>query len=85
MASAMQGDTSLARTTTRLNPRILSMVKQYNGYLQAAGIPVDNLIVFGSHAKGSAHPDSDVDVAVISSSFGRNRFDEMVKYVGLHR
>lgn len=37
---------------------------------------VDKLILYGSYAKGSARPFSDIDIAVISPSFqGKNRMD----------
>jgi predicted nucleotidyltransferase len=39
---------------------------------------VSKVIIFGSHAKGKANPDSDIDIAVISSQFGKNNFKEMM-------
>lgn len=46
--------------------------------LRRAGIKVQKLILFGSYARGTPHPWSDVDLCVVSSHFGRNDFDEMV-------
>ena len=37
-------------------------------------IPVSAVYVFGSHAKGTAHTESDIDIAVISPSFGTDAF-----------
>jgi uncharacterized protein len=37
-------------------------------------VPVSAVYVFGSHAKGSAHEGSDLDVAVISPSFEGDSF-----------
>lgn len=37
--------------------------------LKRKGIKVNRLILYGSYAKGKPRPDSDIDVAVISSSF----------------
>jgi predicted nucleotidyltransferase len=34
------------------------------------------VILYGSHAKGKARPDSDIDVAVVSKHFGRDRVEE---------
>ena len=48
----------------------MALLKQNN-------IKVSRAIVFGSHAKGKANEDSDLDVAVISSQFGRNSVKEM--------
>lgn len=37
-------------------------------------IPVSAVYVFGSQANGSAHAESDIDIAVISPSFGEDAF-----------
>lgn len=36
------------------------------------------MLIFGSHAKGHSRPDSDIDVAVVSPQFGRDRLKEMM-------
>jgi predicted nucleotidyltransferase len=41
-----------------------------------AGVPVDGVILFGSHSRKSAGPDSDIDLAVLSRAFGKDRFAE---------
>lgn len=56
-----------------------SLIKRYYAVLQKNGVNVDQLILFGSHAKGTARFDSDVDVCVVSRAFGNNRLQEMVK------
>lgn len=56
-----------------------SLIKRYYAVLQKNGINVDQLILFGSYAKGAARPDSDVDVCVVSKAFGQNRLDELVR------
>jgi len=40
------------------------------------GITPAAIFLFGSHAKGCARPDSDIDIAVVSRDFGKNRFEE---------
>jgi predicted nucleotidyltransferase len=40
------------------------------------GIVVDGIVLFGSHAKGNATQNSDIDIAVISRQFGKDRFKE---------
>jgi uncharacterized protein len=45
--------------------------------LEKYGIEIDKLIIFGSHARGTAHKNSDIDVCVVSSQFGRDYIDEM--------
>ena len=52
----------------QLSPEITKKVKAYVDLLKR-DIPVDSVYVFGSHAKGSARPESDIDVAIISPAF----------------
>lgn len=52
------------------------LIRKYQKALMKAGVPVTSLILFGSYAKGTAKPWSDVDVCVVSPEFGHNRFDE---------
>lgn len=47
--------------------------------LSKSGIKVNKAYLFGSFAKGKAKKDSDIDVCVISSSFSKDYFAEMVK------
>jgi len=56
-----------------------SLIRRYHAVLSQNGVNVDQLILFGSYAKGTARSDSDVDVCVVSDTFGKNRLDEMVK------
>jgi predicted nucleotidyltransferase len=44
--------------------------------LKAYGICADCIVLFGSHAKNLAGPHSDIDLAVISRDFGKDRFQE---------
>jgi predicted nucleotidyltransferase len=41
-------------------------------------IQVDCIVLFGSQARNTARPDSDIDMAVISSSFGKDRHQEQI-------
>lgn len=45
--------------------------------LQKHGFPVTEVLLFGSLAKGSKHPYSDIDIAVIHNPFGESRTDEL--------
>lgn len=45
------------------------IVKNYLGCLRKRGIPVEELLIFGSRVKGTSRKDSDIDVAVVSSWF----------------
>lgn len=57
----------------------VALLKQYRHTLVAHGIPVEDVILFGSYATGRAKPWSDVDVCIVSPMFGKNRYDEMVR------
>lgn len=54
----------------------IKIVKKFAGALKKHGISADYLILYGSYAKGNARPDSDIDVAVVSKSFGKDRVEE---------
>ena len=47
------------------------------------GIPVQDVYIFGSMAKGNMHEGSDIDICIVSPSFGKNRFDERLKLMNL--
>ena len=44
--------------------------------MRADGIRVEGIILFGSHAKGVATAESDIDLAILSRDFGVDRFKE---------
>lgn len=49
-------------------------------------IPVESVKFFGSHALGTAHNESDVDIVLISSGFeGKDIFQRAAMTKGIHR
>lgn len=54
------------------------IIQKYRSRLIAFGIPVERIILFGSYAKGTEKPWSDVDLCVVSSIFGKDRYAERV-------
>ena len=56
-----------------------ALIKRFKEDLIKKGIPVDQMILFGSYAKGQPKPWSDLDVCVVSKSFGKDSYDEMVR------
>ena len=44
--------------------------------LKKENITADLIILFGSQATGNARVDSDIDIAVISRDYGKDRFSE---------
>jgi uncharacterized protein len=57
----------MAKSPNRLNTVVKNLVTS----LEARGIKVNKLILYGSHAYGHPRPDSDIDIAVISKSFDK--------------
>lgn len=68
-----------------LGHRTIDTVRQYGLVLRQEGIPYVRLIVFGSQAKGTASSWSDIDVCVVSDTFGRDRHTERVKLMHARR
>lgn len=52
-----------------IKPSIQRTVQNYLDTVRHAGIHVSRAILFGSHARGEAHPDSDIDILVIAPEF----------------
>jgi predicted nucleotidyltransferase len=49
--------------------QITALIQRYVAALEARGISVDRVILFGSHAAGHPQEWSDIDIAVISPTF----------------
>ena len=58
---------------------VMTKLKRFYKAIEENGIRVNKIILYGSHASGKFHKDSDIDVAVISPDFGKDRFEEGVK------
>jgi predicted nucleotidyltransferase len=56
----------------------LGSINRYIDLLKQEGIDVSKAILFGSYAKGTAKPESDIDIAIVSSQFGKNNLKEMM-------
>ena len=65
------------RTLLRDKPE--NLISMLRTALQANEIPVDEIIIFGSYAKNSNRPDSDLDLCVVSNSFGKDSLKEMME------
>ena len=51
-------------------------IKKFIKALKQEGITVDRVILYGSYARGKTRSDIDIDVAVISKNFGKDRVEE---------
>ena len=61
-----------------LRRSIQERVNQFIHVLRKRGIKVSQVILFGSHAKGKANAESDLDIAIISEQFGEDPTEEMM-------
>ena len=55
---------------------IREIINRFVEAVLSRGIRVDKAILYGSYASGKEGKDSDLDVAVISSDFGKDRYEE---------
>lgn len=55
---------------------IRNIVIRFVAVVEARGVHVDKALVYGSMASGRQTPDSDLDVAIVSSDFGKDRYSE---------
>lgn len=69
--------------TANLDTHAFSEVKRFGAQLRDAGISFERLIIFGSYAKGTAKPWSDIDVCVVSRTFGDDRQGERVRLMNV--
>ncbi len=49
--------------------KILRTIQNYLDTVRQADIRVSRAILFGSHVRGDAHPNSDIDILVIAPEF----------------
>jgi predicted nucleotidyltransferase len=61
----------------RVGLKLREIARRFARDIEAEGIPVARIILFGSHARRVARPDSDIDLCVVSPRFGRDRIDEL--------
>ena len=65
-----------------MDEKLLRVIKRVKAALEDQGIRVERVILFGSHAKGTADPDSDMDLAVISKDFEDMNLVERLELIG---
>ena len=54
----------------------LEILEKFVKRLRQEGISVDRAILYGSYAAEKARRDSDIDVAIVSKDFGKDRVEE---------
>jgi len=58
---------------------VVKKIKEFVKALKRDNINVAKVILYGSRASGKAHEYSDIDVAIVSPDFGKDRFEEGVR------
>ena len=66
-------------TKTNLSSSVIDEIEHFKKNLQRLSINYDKVILFGSHAKGKSRKGSDIDLAVISPNFGKDKHSERMK------
>ena len=56
---------------------------EYLRLVQKSGIHLEQAYLFGSQALGTARPDSDIDLCVVSADFSQDRQGERVRLMNL--
>jgi len=56
---------------------LISAVIRYVEELERLGVPVERVLLYGSHSRRQAHEDSDIDLAVCSEAFGAPEYREL--------
>ena len=56
----------------------IKKIRRFIQLLERRGVRVLRVILFGSYAQGKADRDSDIDLAIISNRFGKNKMQEMM-------
>jgi len=63
--------------------RIGKIIERYTDALKSMGITPEGIILFGSHARGTARPDSDIDLVIISPDFSEMNIRQRLEILGL--
>ena len=61
-----------------VDPEVIRTVRRYLSVLREHKIPATRAVLYGSHARGTARPDSDIDVLVVSPAFDLDRWSHDV-------
>jgi len=61
------------------------LIRRYIRELKKNNIPIQKVFIFGSYAKGTPKEESDIDIALISTVFTGDRFEDRRKIVPFRR
>ena len=68
----------------KINQEILQLVKSFKQDLQKHNLNINQILIFGSQVKGTTHPDSDIDIAIISPDLTEDYGDNYIKLTTLN-
>jgi len=54
---------------------IVNIIRRYLEVVVASGIHAEKAILFGSYARGTQRPESDIDVIVLAEEFDQNNWE----------
>lgn len=63
----------------KIPTKIQKLLKKYIDALEDNNVPIRQAVLFGSHATGSSHDWSDIDIALVSDVFEGMRFRDRNK------
>ena len=69
----------IIRLTSTIPEHITQIIQRYLAALQEHQIPLRQVVLFGSYARGNYTEWSDIDLAVVSDMFEGNRIDDRHK------
>ena len=55
---------------------VVKIINRFVRELKRQNIVLDHILLYGSYAHGRVRPESDIDVAVVSRDFGKDRVEE---------
>ncbi len=64
------------RTTAVVAKSVIEKIDRFAKRIEEEGIRIDKIILYGSYASGTCREESDIDVAIISPDFGKDRVEE---------
>lgn len=59
-----------------VDPEVIRTVRRYLSVLRQHDIPATGAVLYGSHARGTARADSDIDVLVVCPAFDSDRWSQ---------
>jgi hypothetical protein len=69
----------------QISSTVIHSIKKYVQALTEGGVRVQQIFLYGSQAKNTAHPDSDIDIIVVSEDFAGKQLIERLRILGMAR